>query len=179
MRRLLTLIIIIFAIFLQSCDERINPTQIVPVEVKPPTKTDILTANSWQYNEVQIKGGSITKVSFSRIANPPIGLNSDYAKATVTYKADGTAENNIKGGIEKVKWKFLSNETQIEITKEDGITKILFNVDMLTKDNFNQSNVTTKASFNDNAFWIGYVTNLGFSDTITEFSNIFKLIPVK
>lgn len=179
MRRLLTLTLIFFAIFLQSCDERINPTQIAPVEVKTTTKTDILTANSWQYNEVQIKGGSVTKVSFSRIANPAIGLSSDYAKATVTYKADGTAESNIKGGIEKLKWKFLNNETQIEITKEDGKTKILYNLDALTKDNFNQSNVTTKASFNDDAFWVNYVTNLGFPNTITEFTNIFKLIPVK
>jgi hypothetical protein len=178
MKRLLTLTLIIFAAILQGCDERINPTQIVPVEVKPPTKTEILTANPWQYNEVTLKGGSITKVAFSKIANPVIGINSDYAKATVTYKADGTAENNIKGGIEKVKWKFLNDETQIQITKEDG-TKLLYNIDTLTKDNFNQTNVVTKASFNDDAFWVGFITNLGFPNNITEFSNFLKLIPLK
>jgi hypothetical protein len=178
MKRLLTLTLIFFAAILQSCDERINPTQIVPVEVKPPTKTEILTANPWRFNEVTLKGGSVTKVAFSKIANPVIGINSDYAKTTVTYKADGTGESNINGGIEKIKWKFLSNETQIEITKENG-TKILYNIDTLTKDNLDQNNVTTKASFNDDAFWIGFITNLGFPNTITEFSTVIKMIPLK
>jgi hypothetical protein len=178
MKRLLTLALIFFAAILQSCDERINPTQNIPAEVKPPTKTEILTANPWQYNEVTLKGGSVTKVSFSKIANPVIGINSDFAKATVTYRADGTAENNIKGIIKKAKWQFLNNETQIQIIEEDG-TKILYNIDTLTKDNFNQNNVVTKASFNDDAFWIGFITNLGFPNNITEFSYIFKLVPLK
>ncbi len=179
MRCLLTLTLIIFAAILQSCDERINPTQITPVEVQPPTKTEILTANAWQYNEVQIKGGSVTKVAFSKIANPIIGINSDYAKTTVTYKVDGSAEKNTNGSIDKIKWKFLNDETQIETTSADGKTKLLYSIDLLTKDNLNLTNTTTKASFNDDAFWIGYVTNLGFPNTITEFSNVFKLIPVK
>lgn len=178
MKSLLTLTIIIFVLFLQSCDERINPTQTVPVEVKPPTKTDILTANPWQYNELTIKGGSVTKVAFSKIANPVIGINSDYGKTSLNYSANGTGNINIKGGIENIKWKFVKDETQIEITKESGI-KILYNIDLLTKDNFNRNNVTTKASFNDDAFWIGFVTNLGFPNTITEFSNVEKLIPLK
>jgi hypothetical protein len=179
MKRLLTLTLIVFAAILQSCDERINPTQIVPAEVKPPTKTEILTANPWQYTEVTIKGGSVTKVAFSRIANPPIQLNSDYGKAIVTYKADGSLEKNINGGIEKKKWKFLNNETQIETVSLDGKLKLLYNVDLLTKDNLNLTNVATKVAYNDDAFWIGFVTNLGFPNTITEFSNIEKLIPLK
>lgn len=179
MRHFLILVLIIEALFLQSCDERITPSQIAPVEVQPPTKAEILTANAWQYNEVQIKGGSVTKVLFSRIASPPIGLTSDYAKATITYKTDGTAETDTKGIIEKAKWKFLNNESQIEITKADGVTKIIFSVETLTKDNFNQSTITTKASFNDDAFWLGYITNLGFPTNITEFTNVFKLIPYK
>ena len=179
MRRLLILTLIIFAIFLQSCDERINPTQIVSVEVKPPTKTEILTANAWQYNEVQVKGGSVTKVLFSKIANPIVGINTDYAKTTLKYKADGSAEKNVNGGIGKITWKFLNNETQIETTTIDGKLKLLYSIDLLTKDNLNLTNVSTKAFFNDDPFWIGYVTNLGFPNTITEFTNVFKLIPVK
>ena len=180
MRRLLIFTLIIFASVLQSCDERISPRQIIPEEVKPLTNTELLTANPWQYNEVKLKGGSVTKTAFSRISNPPVQLSSDYGKATITYKADGTGENNLKGSIEKIKWKFLSNESQIEVTRENG-TKLLYNVDLLTKDNFNQNNVTTKASLNNNddAYWISYVTNLGFPNNITEFSNVFKLIPVK
>ena len=138
----------------------------------------MLTANPWQYNEVQLKGGSVTKTAFSRISNPPVLLSSDYGKATITYKADGTGENNLRGSIEKIKWKFLSNESQIEVTRENG-TKLLYNVDLLTKDNLNQTNVTTKASYNDDAFWIGFITNLGFPNTISEFSTIAKLIPLK
>ena len=179
MRYLLTSTLIIFAIFSQSCDERINPTQLVPVEVKPPTKMEILTANSWQYNEVQIKGGSVTKVAFSKIANPIIGINSDYAKTTVTYKVNGSFEKNVNGGIEKATWKFLNNETQIETTSIDGKLKLLYSIDLLSKDNLNLTNVSTKVSFNDDPFWIGYVTNLGFPNTITEFTNVFKLIPMK
>ena len=180
MRRLLILTLIIFASVLQSCDERISPSQITPAEVKPPTKTELLTANSWQYNEVQLKGGSVTKTAFSRISNPPIQLSSDYGKATITYKADGTGESNVRGGIEKIKWKFLSNESQIEITKESG-KKILYNIDLLTKDNLNQTNVTTKASSNsnDDVFWVQFLKNLGFPDNITEYSTVEKLIPVK
>lgn len=182
MRHLPILIMMVFALFLQSCDERINPTQttqIAPVEVKPPTKTEILTANSWQYNEVQIKGGSVTKIVFSKVASPIIGINSDYAKTTITYKTNGSAEKNVGGGIEKVTWKFLNNETQIETTSADGKLKLLYNIDLLTKDNLNLTNVATKIAYNDDAFWIGYITNLGFPNTITEFSNIFKFIPVK
>ena len=179
MKRLITLALIIFAIILQSCDERINPIQNVPAEVKPPTKTELLTANAWQYNEVQIKGGSVTKVAFSKIANPVIGISSDYAKTTVTYKTNGSTEKNVNGGIEKSTWKFLNNETQIETTSLDGKLKLLYTIDLLTKDNLNITNVATKVAYNDDAFWIGYVTNLGFANTITEFSNIFKLVPAK
>lgn len=178
MKRLLALTLIIFAAILQSCDERINLVQNIPVEVLPPTKTEILTANPWQYTEVTLKGGSVTKVAFSKIANPIIGINSDYAKATITFKADGTAENNIKGIAEKVKWQFLNNETQIQITRTDG-SKVLYNVDTLTKDNFNQNYAVTKASFNDDAYWVVTMNNLGFPNTITEFSYFIKLIPLK
>jgi hypothetical protein len=179
MKHLMTLTLIFFAAILQSCDERINPTQIVPAEVIPPTKTEILTANSWQYNEVTVKGGSVTKVAFSRIANPPIQLNSDFGKAAVSYKANGSVEKNINGGIEKKTWKFLNNETQIETTSLDGKLKLLYNIDLLTKDNLNLTNVATKVAYNDDAYWVGYVTNLGFPSNITEFSNIEKLIPLK
>ena len=179
MRRFFALASIIFAIILQGCDERITPIQSAPVEVEPPTKTELLTAKAWQYNEVQIKGGSVTKIAFSKIADPIIGISSDYAKTTVTYKTDGSTEKNVNGGIEKSTWKFLNNETQIETTSMDGKQKFLYTIDLLTKDNLNITNIATKIAYNDDAFWIGYVTNLGFANTITEFSNIFKLIPAK
>ena len=179
MKRLITLTLIIFAAILQSCDERINPAKNTVPEVKPPTNTEILTANPWQYNEVTLKGGGVTQVAYSKIANPVIGINSDFAKATVTFKTDGTAENNIKGIVEKVKWQFLNNETQLQITEEDG-TKILYNIETLTKDNFNQNNVVSKASFNnDEAFWAVFISNLGFPRNTTEFSYFIKLIPLK
>lgn len=179
MRYLLMLTLITFVATLQSCDERINPAQTVPGEVKPPTKTEILTANAWQYNEVQIKGGSVTKVTFSKIANPIIGINSDYAKTILTYKVDGSVEKNTNGGIDKSKWKFLNNETQIETTSTDGKLKLLYSIDLLTKDNLNLTNVSTRAFFNDDPYWFGQINNLGFPNTITEFSNVFKLIPAK
>ena len=179
MKRLLTLTLIVFAAIFQSCDERITPAQNIPVEVQPPTKTEIITANPWQYNEVILKGGSVTKVAYSKIANPIIGINSDYAKTTLTYKANGSVEKNVNGGIEKATWKFVNNETQIETTSLDGKLKLLYSVDLLTKDNLNLTNVSTKVFFNDDPFWIGFVTNLGFPNTITEFSTTFKMIPFK
>ena len=179
MKNLLISTLIILASILQSCDERISPTQTVSVEVKPPTKTEILTAKAWQYNEVQNKSENITKVAFSKIANPIIGINSDYAKTTITYKIDGSTEKNINGGIQKATWKFLNNETQIETTSTDGKLKLLYSIDLLTKDNLNLTNVSTKVFFNDNPYWINYVTDLGFPNTITEFSTVFKFIPVK
>ena len=179
MKSLLTLTLIIFAIILQSCDERISPIQNAPFEVEPPTRTELLTANSWQYNEVILKGGSVTKIAFSKIANPIVGINSDYAKTTVVYKVDGSAEKNVSGSVQKVTWKFLNNETQIETTSIDGKLKLLYSIDILTKDNLNITNISTKAFFNDDPYWIGYVTNLGLPNTITEFSTIFKFIPAK
>jgi hypothetical protein len=178
MKRILLPTLIIFAAILGSCDERITPTQNEPAVVVPPTKTELLTANPWQYNELVYKGGSVSKVVMSKIANPIIGPNSDYAKATMTFKADGTVENNIKGIVEKAKWKFLSNETQLEITTSDN-EKEIYSIDALTKDNFNNTTVVTKASFGDDAFWIGFITNLGLPNNINEFSVISKLIPLK
>jgi hypothetical protein len=177
MKSLLASTLIILVIALQSCDERINPIKNEPVEVIPPTKTELLTATTWQYNEVTIKGGSVTKVLFSRPSS--IQLSSDYGKASVIYKANGSYEKNINGGIEKRTWKFLNSETQIETTSADGKLKLVYNIDLLSKDNLNLTNVATKIAYNDDAFWIGYVTNLGFPNTITEFSNIEKLIPLK
>jgi hypothetical protein len=178
MKHLSILTLIVFVAILQSCDERITPLQTERVEAKPLTKTEILTANPWQYNEAAYKGESVTKVVMSKTANPAIGLNSDFAKTTMTFKVDGTVENNIKGIIEKAKWKFLSNETQLQITTADN-EKEVYSIDVLTKDNFNQSYIITKASFGDDALWIGVATDLGFPSNITEYSIITKLVPLK
>lgn len=117
MKNSLLLTLIITVIILQSCDERITP-KTTPVEfepiVTPPvpptpsTITEILTAKSWQYNEVLVRGGGKTVVQFSRPTST--GLSSDFAITKATYKKDGSHEEGLKGSVNKGKWATAKDE---------------------------------------------------------------------
>lgn len=175
MKHFLTTALILFVLIIQSCDERITPAQKEIPEVKPPSKIDFLTAKTWQYESLTFQGGSASVKIVSR--NPPVGLNTNEATTTFKYNTDGTVVRTAKGKVENAKWRFLKNETQLEVTRSYGAVEV-HNIDLLTKDNFNETFIVTKASFNDDAFWLAVITSYGLPNTLTEYSAISKLIPL-
>jgi hypothetical protein len=180
MKQSLILTLIIIATFLQSCDERITP-QTTPVEiiVTPPpttsTTTEILTARSWQYNEVLIRGGGKTIAQFSRPNS--IGLTSDFGMTKVTYKSDGSQETEFKGSISKGKWKLSTDEKLLTITDPNGGGAV-FDVVIISKTKLEISITTKKESVTNNTDWLAKLKSLGLPDTSTEYTVVFSFVPI-
>ncbi len=183
MKQSLLLTLIITATFLQSCDERITPkTTPVEIVVTPPivppttsTTTEILTAKSWQYNEVLVKGGGKTVAQFSRPNS--IGLTTDFAITKVTYKSDGSQETELKGSINKGKWKLSTDEKQLTITDSNGGGAV-FDVVTISKTKLEISITVKKTDFNDDAGWVTKMKGLGLPETSTEYTVIFSFVPI-
>lgn len=180
MKQSLILTLIIVAAFLQSCDERITP-QTTPVEiiVTPPpttlTTTEILTARSWQYNEVLVRGGGKTVTQFSR--PNAIGLTSDFGLTKVTYKSDGSQETELKGNINKGKWKLSMDEKLLTITDSNGGGAV-FDVVRISKTKIEISITIKKESVTNNADWLAKLQSLGLPDTSTEYTVVFSFVPI-
>jgi hypothetical protein len=173
MKKLLLICSVFTAIFLQSCDERITPNQ---KDVVTPTftKKDYLTAHSWQFNEVIIRGGGKTQVQFSRPNS--IALSSDFATTTITYNADGTYQSDTKKGIIKGNWSFSTDEMQIILSKDGGKNEI-YDITALDKENFKFSLTTTKASVGNDDLWALTLAALGLPTTSTDLVTGFAMIP--
>jgi hypothetical protein len=180
MKQSLILTLIIIVPFLQSCDERITP-QTTPVEiiVTPPpttsTTTEILTARSWQYNEVLVRGGGKTVVQFSR--PNLIGLTSDFGLTKVTYKSDGSQETEFKGSMSKGKWKLSTDEKLLTITDSNGGGAV-FDVVIISKTKLEFSITVKKESVTNNADWLAKLQSLGLPDTSTEYTVVFSFVPI-
>ena len=187
MKQSLILTLIIITTFLQSCDERITP-QTTPVEVivKPPTPappipptvsttTAILTARSWQYNEVLVRGGGKTVAQFSRPNS--IGLTSDFGSTKVIYKSDGSQETEFKGSVSKGKWKLSTDEKVLTITDSNGGITVL-DVVTISKTKLEISITIKKESVSNNADWLAKLKSLGLPDTSTEYTVVFSFVPI-
>ena len=180
MKQSLLLTLIIFATILESCDERITPAT-AKIEIEPPiiptvsTTSEMLTARSWQYNEVLIKGGGKTVVQFSRPNS--IGLTSDFGITKVTYKSDGSHETDFKGSTNKGKWKLSTDEKQLTITDSNGGGAI-FDVVTISKTKLEISITTKKESFSNNADWLAKLKSLGLPETSTEYTVVFSFVPI-
>ena len=180
MKQSLLLILIIIVTILGSCDERITPAN-TKIEIEPPiiptvsTTSEMLTARSWQYNEVLIRGGGKTVVQFSRPNS--IGLTSDFGITKVTYKSDGTHETDFKGSINKGKWKLSTDEKQLTITDSNGGGAI-FDVVTISKTKLEISITTKKESFSNNADWLAKLKSLGLPETSTEYTVVFSFVPI-
>lgn len=174
MRNTLFVCLLLITLFLQSCDERITPNSNT-VEVKPLTNTEILTANSWQFAELVVRGGTKTIVQFSR-ANS-INLSSEFSSTKVTYKADGTFTIEGKSGTTKGTWRFQADEKQIVQTDDKG-ERDVFDIGVLNKTNFNYSQTTRKADVGDDALWVFIITPLGFPATTTEIVAGISMTPI-
>jgi hypothetical protein len=179
MKKILLICLILTATFLQSCDERITPLSNNSGgggTNTSKTKTDILTANPWQADEVSIKGGGKTILIFSK--SKAIGLKTEYADSKTTYRADGTTEQVEKGFTEKGTWKFLSNESQLQIKPEQGEVQ-LYIIDLLNETNFNVRVTFKKVDFGNDDNWKGYLELLGLPTTLDSFEIEVKSIPAK
>ena len=172
--------IIFTATILQSCDERITP-KIATVEIEPPTPptpsttTETLTAKSWQYNEVLVRGGGKTVAQFSRPNS--IGLATDFAITRVTYKSDGSHETEFKGSVNKGKWTLAKDEKQLTITDSNGGGAV-FDVIIISKTKLEISITVKKESFSNNADWLSKLKDLGLPETSTEYTVVFSFIPI-
>ncbi len=179
----LLLILIITATISQSCDERITP-KIDTVEVEPPvtppvsptssTTTEILTAKSWQYDEVLIKGGGKTVAQFSRPTS--IGLATDFATIKVTYKKDGSHETESKGSTNKGKWELTKDEKQLIITDSGGRGDV-FDVTTISKTKLEIS-FTVKKGTNTDADWSSKLKSLSLPETSMEYTVVFSFVPI-
>lgn len=184
MKQSLLLTLTIIAAFLQGCDERITPKTtpvevvVTPVDTLPPTTsttTAILTARSWQYNEVLVKGGGKTVAQFSRPNS--IGLATDFGLTKVTYNKDGSHETELKGSINKGKWKLSTDEKKLTITDSNGGGAI-FDVVTISKTKLEISVTIKKADFNDDAGWVSKMKGLGLPETSTEYTVVFSFVPI-
>lgn len=175
MKYVLLLTLIIVATFLQSCDERITPKSNDVIVEAPLSISKLLSSHSWQYNEVIIRGGGKTVAQFSRPNS--IGLSSDRAIQKITYKVDGTQETELKGVIDKGKWKLSSDEKQLSIADSNG-SGVIFDVLTSIKSKLEFSVTFKKIDFKDDAGWETKMKSLGLPLTSTEYVVIFSFIPI-
>jgi hypothetical protein len=173
MKNILLILLIATTFFLQSCDERITPNSNTP-EVIPPTKTEILISQAWQYNEIVVRGGGKTVVQFSRPNS--INLSSDFSTVLTTYKADGTYSSAASSGTTTGKWQFLADETQIALTNANGKRQV-FDISVLSKEKFDYTQTTKKSDVGDDSLWALVLTPYGLPVTATEIVVAISTIP--
>jgi hypothetical protein len=179
MKQSLLLILIVTATILQSCDERITP-KIDKVEIEPPipptpsTTTEILTAKSWQYNEVLLRGGGKTITQFSRPNS--MGLSTDYAVTKVTYKKDGSYDTEFKGNIDKGKWE-LSKDEKVLTNKDSNGFVAIFDVVTISKTKLEIS-LTVKKGTTSDADWLAKLKSLGLPETSADYTIVFSFVPI-
>jgi hypothetical protein len=175
----LLLTLIITATILQSCDERITP-KTTAVEIEPPipptpsTTTDVLTAKSWQYNEVLLRGGGKTVAQFSRPTS--IGLTTDYATTKVTYKKDGSYDTEFKGNIDKGTWELSKDEKTLTNKDSNGFAAV-FDVVTISKTKLEIS-LTFKKGTTSDADWLAKLKSLGLPETSADYTVVFSFVPI-
>ena len=65
-----------------------------------------------------------------------IGLKTEYADSKTTYRLDGYTEQVEQGFVKKETWKFLLNQSQIQI-KPEKVELRLYIIDLLSETNLN------------------------------------------
>jgi hypothetical protein len=183
MKNSLLLTLIITATILQSCDERITPKKTPvkselpvtpPVLPTPSTMMETLTAKSWLYSEVLVRGGGKTVVQFSRPTST--GLSSDFALTKVTYKKDGSHEEELKGSVNKGKWATAKDQKQLTIIDSGG-AETVFDVVSVSKTKLEIS-VTFKKGNTTDADWLSRLESLGLPETSMEITVVFSFVPI-
>jgi len=102
-------------------------------ESKPKTKTELLTSKTWMYDEYFRNYNSANTVLYYKRgkANNLINMNAQRSN----FKADGTyTEILANGAPASGTWKFLNNETQIQVNTPVGI--FVSNIVLLDENHF-------------------------------------------
>ncbi len=188
MKKTLLISLLLTASLLQSCDERITPNDAnagtgttTGGTGTTKTKTDLLTAFIWQTDEVSYKGGGKTILVYSKPKNI---ASREFAGSKITFKKDGTSQSTKEGFTENGKWKFLSNETQIEITPEQTNPQIipdpeLYAIALLSETNLTLVYTFKKVDFGGDDDWKDFIVAIGLPTTIDSVDVEIKSIPVK
>jgi hypothetical protein len=133
MKHILLISLILTGIFLQSCDERITPLNNNSgggVETTV-SKTDLIS-RKWGYEEINFDVDGKKIVVYGANKTPNINVEflttpNDYFlfdnKGPLETYTD-SKKNTVKGS-----WKFLSNETQVELTNTPSV--VAFDIDKL------------------------------------------------
>lgn len=176
----LLLIISILCIGLMtSCNESITPLEkVVPASSAKSTNSvkQTLLNSFWQYGEINIQGGSKTKLVFSRQQN--VGLNNTISKIQINFKTDGTIVSLQEGlVVQKGKWKLLNNDKQLELAIENSPVEV-FNIVQFNKDVIEYNSVLKPNGSQDDA-WTMTLAFLGASpSSVTEITTTYKLSPI-
>lgn len=134
MNKLLPLIsLLLMAIFLQSCDERINPASNQSGATNTPTVSKIeLISRKWVYEEINFDVDGKKIIVYGNNKTPNIKATflttpNDY----FIFSRGGDLETytDSKKKIVKGTWKFVANETQVELTNTPSVA--LFDIDDL------------------------------------------------
>lgn len=120
-------------LFLICCKKEAEkkPDVIIPV-----TKTEMLTAVTWKYNEYFINYNQTNTV----LAYKPGKPNNlyDLSKSKLNYYVDNTYEETLETGNKVFgNWKFIENQTKIELNINQKI--ILIRVNFLSATSFQWS----------------------------------------
>ena len=102
------------------------------------TKSQLLTAHTWVYNEYFSNYGSASPTLLYKkgASNNPLDLSND----VITFKADGTFSRiDYMGQPQTGTWQLVSNETQLSTTK-GGVTHTS-NIILLNGNSFNWHDV--------------------------------------
>jgi hypothetical protein len=130
MKKLLLICLTIATIFLQSCDERITPTNEITAGGNPATN---LIARKWVYEEIIFDIDGKKTIVYGNNKTPSI--TADFFNSPNDYflfSKNGDLETYTEDKKETVKgtWKFLNNEKQVELSDES--LKYTYDIDKLS-----------------------------------------------
>lgn len=116
----------VFSLTLISC-EKDNDTDTTTTT--PKTKTELLTSKTWLYDEYFRNYNSSNTILYYKRDKTNNLINLDINR--VTFRADGTyTELNETGTTLNGTWKFLNNESQIQVASSAGTyTSLIIKLD--------------------------------------------------
>lgn len=133
MNKLLPLIsLLVLAIFLQSCDERINPAGNQLASTPTVSKTELLS-RKWVYEEINfdVDGKKIVVYGNNKTPNTKVTfLTAPNDYFLFSNNGDLQTYTDNKKKVVKGTWKFVSNENQLELTNTPSV--VLFDIDNLS-----------------------------------------------
>jgi hypothetical protein len=133
MKKILLISLILTAVFLQSCDERITPLSNNGGGGTPTiSKTDLIS-RKWGYEEINfvVDGKKIVVYGANKTPNIKVEfLTTPNDYFIFGSKGDLETYKDNKKNTTKGTWKFVGNEKQVELTNAPSV--VLFDIDNLS-----------------------------------------------